>query len=108
MKRIVRLTENDLAKIVKKVIKESQDQNDMLGKRLKQVFLDKTEEGTQGPNAYIILNTGEKITKTNNLAIDETCGNGGDSNILDKYCVADFQLGNNHYYCNKVFCSRKK
>ena len=104
MKKVIRLTENDLARIVKKVIRENQDQSDMFGKKLKEVFVDVLPEGGVGPKTYVILNSGEKITMDNNLSVDEWCAKGGSGPSLNKNCSAAFELNNFQYSCTKIGC----
>lgn len=108
MKRVVKITENDLAKIVRRVIRENRVNenlitntfNKMFGKKLKKVFIDPNNQ-----NSYAILSSGEKITSNENNLTFHGCNttNGQEITPSDP-CTASFNLDNFQYSCGRRDC----
>jgi hypothetical protein len=105
MKKIVRLTESDLTRIVKRVIKEKylginenpigNILNRLFGKKIKTVSVD-----PNGVNSYIILSSGDKITtKDNRLTLNGCASTNNQETSPEKDCVASFDFEYNQYTC---------
>jgi hypothetical protein len=85
MKKIIRLTESDLAKIIKKVISETQENvQNFVGIKMKKIVVDKNSDGTLGDKTMITLSNGDTVTKDMINNISDECGSGGDVNSLLK------------------------
>jgi hypothetical protein len=109
MARIIRLTESDLTRIVKRVIKENESKkglgmnenlidnalNKLFGKKVKSISVD-----PNGVNSYVILSSGEKVTtKDNRLTLNGCASTNNQERTPENDCGASFDFENNQYSC---------
>jgi hypothetical protein len=107
MKKIIRLTESDLAKIIKKVISETQENvQNFVGIKMKKIVVDKNSDGTLGDKTMITLSNGDTVTKDMINNISDECGSGGDVNSLNEKCMAQFSTNKLDLTCFKSGCSK--
>jgi hypothetical protein len=105
MKKIIKLTESDLTRIVRRVIKEKDlSMNEtVIGNVLSRIFGKKIKTVSVDPNgvdSYIILSSGEKITtKDNSLSLNGCPSTNKQETRPEKDCVASFDFDNNQYTC---------
>ena len=109
MTKIIRLTERDLTRIVRRVIKENESKkylgvneniidntlNKLFGKKIKSVSVD-----PNGINSYAILSSGEKVTtKDNRLTLNGCASTNNQERTPENDCGASFDFNNNQYSC---------
>lgn len=107
MKKVIRLTERDLAKIIKKVISETQDNSPLFGLKMRSIFIDRKPDGTLGDNSTVTLSNGEILKGTQIPTISDEC-NGSDVNALDQKCSVGISTNKFDLMCSKSGCSKMK
>lgn len=105
MKKIIRLTENDLAKIIKKVISETQENFPGFGMKMKSIFVDRNPDGTLGDKTTVTLNNGTVITKNNISEVSAECKS-GNVNDLDEKCKVGLSTDKFDLMCLKSGCNK--
>lgn len=105
MKKIIRLTENDLAKIIKKVISETEENFPGFGMKIKSIFVDRKPDGTLGDKTTVTLNNGKIIPNNQISEISAECKS-GDFNNLNENCRVGISTNKFDWMCSKSGCNK--
>ncbi len=103
MKKIIRLTEEDLAKIVKRVISETQENFPLGGIKIKKLTVVKNSDGSFDKST-LVLNNNDKVVGINNISAE--CGSG--DKLSDPKCLVQLSTINDDLSCVAGNCSKMK